>query len=342
MALKHVRYRLPAFVTLACALTSSGVATRQAPTTAPRDRQLFDFDWRFKAGEVENGHAVALDDKAWERLDLPHDFMIEGKGQSIVVPGGRGGGRGNANLPTEPEGPFDPQSPGRSDNGFLNGGIGWYRKTFTLPPRGGPERLRLEFEGVYMNAEVWLNGQSVGRRPYGYSTFEFDITPHLAPAGKPNVLAVRVLVQQPSTRWYSGAGIYRHVWLTRMPPLHIAQWGVTAQATDITDTRARVQVRTAVDDTGAADTATRVRTVIRDREGRTVARAEGDVTAELSLDIPKPRRWSIEDPYLYSVESTLANGDSVRVPLGIRTIEFTTLRAEASGLAPASTTIRAR
>jgi beta-galactosidase len=304
----------------------------QTPAPASRDRQLFDFDWRFKAGEVENGQAVALDDKGWERLDLPHDFMIEGKGQAITVPGGRGGGRGAANLPKEPEGPFDPQSPGGDSNGFLNGGIGWYRKTFTLPPRNTPEpapsgverRVRLEFEGVYMNAEVWLNGQSVGKRPYGYSTFALDITPHLAAAGKPNVLAVRVLVQQPSTRWYSGAGIYRHVWLTRVPPLHIAQWGVTAQATDITDTRARVKVRTAVDDNGAADTATTVRTVIRDREGRTVARAEGDATAELSLDIPQPHRWSIEDPYLYTVESTLANGDSVRVPLGIRTIEFTT------------------
>ena len=307
----------------------------QTPAPSPRDRQLFDFDWRFKAGEVENGQAPALDDKAWERVDLPHDFMIEGKGQAIVVPGGRGGGRGAENLPTEPEGPFDPRSPGRSDNGFLNGGIGWYRKTFTLPldfardrplgsARGGPERVRLEFEGVYMNAEVWLNGQSVGRRPYGYSTFAFDITPHLAPAGKPNVLAVRVLVHQPSTRWYSGAGIYRHVWLTRVPPVHIGQWGVTARMTDITDARARVEVHTAVDDDAAEETAVSVQTVIRDREGRVVARAEGAVTAPLTLDIPTPHRWSIDDPYLYTVEARLTNGDSVRVPFGLRTIEFTT------------------
>src|SRR5687767_11373391 len=194
-----MRHRLLALLILA----SSGLATMQTPGPVPRDRQLFDFDWRFKAGEVANGQAPALDDEGWERVDLPHDFMIEGKGQAIVVPGGRtGGGRGAANLPTTPEGPFDPRSPGGDSNGYLNGGIGWYRKTFTLPPRKTPEpapsgvegRVRLEFEGVYMNAEVWLNGQSVGRRPYGYSTFEFDITPHLAPSGQPNLLAVRVVV----------------------------------------------------------------------------------------------------------------------------------------------------
>lgn len=305
-------------------LVSTALAATQTPGPVARDRQLFDFDWRFKAGEVENGQAPTLDDKEWERVDLPHDFMIEGKGQAIVVPGGRGGGRGAEDLPTTPEGPFDPRSPGRNDNGFLNGGIGWYRKTFTLPSRGAADRVRLEFEGVYMNAEVWLNGQSVGRRPYGYSTFEFDVTPHLAPAGEPNVLAVRVLVHQPSTRWYSGAGIYRHVWLTRVAPVHIAQWGVTARATDITDARARVEVRTEVESDAAAQAPVTVQTVIRDREGRAVARAEGTASAPISLEIPKPRRWSIEDPYLYTVESTLTSGDSVRVPFGLRTIEFTT------------------
>lgn len=303
-------------------LLSTALATTQTPGPVGRDRQLFDFDWRFKAGEVENGQAPTLDDKEWERVDLPHDFMIEGKGQAIVVAGGRGGGRGADDLPTTPEGPFDPRSPGRNDNGFLNGGIGWYRKTFTLAPRKSAERVRLEFEGVYMNAEVWLNGQSVGRRPYGYSTFEFDITPYLAPAGQSNVLAVRVLVHQPSTRWYSGAGIYRHVWLTRVPLDRIAHWGVTARATEITDARARVDVRTAVESDSAAPV--NVQTVIRDREGRPVARAEGTASAPISLEIPKPRRWSIEDPYLYTVESTLTSGDSVRVPFGLRTIEFTT------------------
>ena len=310
------------------------LASMQTAAPSRRDRQLFDFDWRFKAGEVENGQAPALDDKAWERVDLPHDFMIEGKGQAIVVPGGRtGGGRGSANLPTEPEGPFDPRSPGGDSNGYLNGGIGWYRKTFTLPARSAPERVRLEFEGVYMNAEVWVNGQSVGRRPYGYSTFEFDITPQLAPAGQPNVLAVRVLVHQPSTRWYSGAGIYRHVWLTRVPLVRIAQWGVTVRPTEITDVRARVEVRTAVENsTGVVGLPPGARIIIRDREGRAVAQAEGaayvpgsvpPVVAH-SLDIPEPHRWSIDDPYLYTVESALPSGDSVRVPFGLRTIAFTT------------------
>src|SRR5207342_1098300 len=101
----------------------------------------------------------------------------------------------------------------------------WYRKTFTLPEDRRDRHVFLEFEGVYMNSEVWLNGQSLGKRPYGYSTFEYDITPYVQTGAGKNVVAVRVLVQQPSTRWYSGAGLYRHVWLTTTDRLHMARWG---------------------------------------------------------------------------------------------------------------------
>jgi beta-galactosidase len=321
------------FAVMLALIALTAFPTGQAPPASPRDRQLFDFDWRFRAGEVESGQTPSLDDKSWDRVDLPHDFMIEGKGQAIVVPGGRGGGggRGNANLPETPEGPFDARSPGGSGNGYLNGGIGWYRKSFTVPASARIQRTLIEFEGVYMNAEVWLNGHKIGARPYGYSTFQIDLTPFLAPAGTPNVLAVRVLVQQPSTRWYSGAGIYRHVWLTRVPAVHIAQWGVVARAVDVSDVRAKVEVQTTVE-YATARAPVVVRSVVKNREGTPVATAEANAvpigtaspTVAVVLDIPKPHRWSIQDPYLYTVESTLPNGDKVTVPLGIRTIEFTT------------------
>ncbi|MHB1069996.1 MAG: sugar-binding domain-containing protein, partial [Gemmatimonadaceae bacterium] len=211
-----------------------------APTTpsavrrsldAPRKRTLFDFDWRFRAGEVSGGQMAGIDDATWEPVDLPHDFMVLGKGNRETAADGRPASQRMLRLPSEPEGPFDPRSPGGDANGYLNGGIGWYRKSFALPSATPNRRVFLEFEGAYMNSEVWINGQSLGARPYGYSSFQYDITPHLKPAGVRNVVAVRVQVKQPSSRWYSGAGIYRHVWLTVTDPVRIEQWGTVVRAT---------------------------------------------------------------------------------------------------------------
>jgi beta-galactosidase len=327
------------FISLVClaavvSVPSSGIvglARGQAASAAARERTLFDAGWRFKAGEVDGGQAPSLDDGAWEKVGLPHDFMIEGKGQAI----GTAEGRRAAELPTAPEGPFDPRSPGGDSNGYLNGGIGWYRKVFTLPADAKGRRAFVEFEGVYMNSEVWLNGQSLGRRPYGYSTFQYDLTP-LLKYGEANVLAVRVLVQQPSTRWYSGGGIYRHVWLTLTDPVHIAHWGTFVTTPAVSDSQADVRVQTEVQNQGAADGPFEVETLIRDRQNNVVARqsqsgrapAGGAATVAVSLVVSRPHRWSIEDPYLYSVDSTVKVGgrvvDTDRAPLGIRTFEFTT------------------
>jgi beta-galactosidase len=308
----------------------------QPPSLAGvRERQLFDFDWRFLAADVAGSEQPVVNDAAWERVDLPHDFMIEGKGQAIVVPGGRGG-RGNANLPTTPEGPFDPQSPGGSGNGYLNGGIGWYRKSFTLPPADAGKRVFIEFEGVYMNAEVWLNGRSLGKRPYGYSTFVHDLTPLLKFDGTPNVIAVKVVVHQPSTRWYSGAGIYRHVWLTVADPVHVAQWGTFVTTTEIRPEQARVHVRTDVENQGAADlSGVTLTTIVRTRDGDVVGEAEralpiaagGTSRFESDVVVPRPHLWSIEQPYLYTVENLVKINSRVvdvdRAPLGFRTVQFT-------------------
>jgi beta-galactosidase len=310
------------------------LSTGQAQGAPPRARTLFDFDWRFHAGEAENAQAPGASDAGWDRVDLPHDFMIAGKGQAIVVPGEGAGGERAADLPTEPEGPFDPRSPGASDAGFLNAGIGWYRKTFTLPAGDAARRVFLEFEGVYMNSELWLNGEKLGTRPYGYSTFEYELTPHLK-FGAPNVLAVRVLVRQPSSRWYSGAGIYRHVWLTVTHPVHIEHWGIFARTTGVSAQQAQVSVRVEVRNQSAAGVTAEAEVTIRDRAGRAVATqrspgaigADGQSKFELSLAVPRPHRWSIGDPYLYSVDARIRAGgrvvDEGRVAHGIRTIAFT-------------------
>ena len=316
---------------------SADQVTVQREVAGPRARQLFDFDWRFKAGEVQDGQASSLDDSTWEKIDLPHDYMIEGKGQAIIVPGGRGGGRANT-LPEKPEGPFDPRSPGGNSNGFLNGGFGWYRKTFTMPESARGQRVFLEFEGVYMNSEVWVNGTSLGKRPYGYSTFEYDISPHLKFGPKdPNVVAVSVSVQQPSTRWYSGAGIYRHVWLTRTAPIHVEHWGTIVTTPAISNAEATVMVRTSVQNQATGEPANvTVITTLRDRNGRAVGtgQSRGTVAAgssaamETTLKVARPRRWSIDDPHLYTAESRIITGpsqevDRVTTTFGIRTIEFT-------------------
>src|SRR3972149_5779748 len=141
----------------------------------PRQRTLFDFDWRFRTGEVSGGQLAGLDDSAWKAGDLPHDFMVLGKGTRETAADGRAPNQRMLRLPTEPEGPFDPRSPGGDANGYLNGGIGWYRKSFTLPAGTANRRAFLEFDGAYMNAEVWINGQSLGVRRYCYSSFQDTI-----------------------------------------------------------------------------------------------------------------------------------------------------------------------
>jgi len=320
--------------------TASMQANPRASVTT-RDRQSFDFDWRFRAGDVEGAQAMSANDASWETVDLPHDFMLEGKGQAIVVPGGRAGGGGNRGtpLPEKPEGPFDPRSPGGNSNGYLNGGLGWYRKTFELPESARGRHVFVEFEGVYMNAEVWLNGKSLGTRPYGYSTFEYELTPYLTYGRERNVLAVRVNVQQPSTRWYSGAGIYRHVWLTTTSPVHVAHWGTTVRTPEITPARARVAIGTDVQNQGSASANVVVETRIMDRAGRLVNRGEarGSIAANASHSfstevlIPQPHLWSITDPYLYLVTTRVsveAGGssvvaDAVDTTFGVRTIDFT-------------------
>ncbi len=307
---------------------------REQSIDGPRQRTLFDFDWRFRTGEVSGGQLAGLDDSAWEAVDLPHDFMVLGKGDREVAAAGRALSRQQQLLPSVAEGPFDPRSPGGSSHGYLNGGIGWYRKTFTLPPGSAGRRVFLEFEGAYMNSEVWLNGQSLGTRPYGYSSFHYDVTPHLKPAGVANVVAVRVQVKQPSSRWYSGAGIYRHVWLTVTDPVRIEQWGTVVRTTSVTDQRADLAVRLDVRNYTPAGVNARAEVTVRDAAGREVAMArepiavaaDGHARAELALPVLMPRRWSVADPYLYEVEAVVRIGgrvvDSERVAYGIRTIGF--------------------
>jgi beta-galactosidase len=313
-----------ALFTMGALMMSGGATTSRAadaPEAVPASgRQTLSFDqgWRFQLGEVAGAENPALADTAWRVLDVPHDFSIEGP------PGAD---------PATMEGPFDSKSPGGTGAGALNGGIGWYRKTFSLPEDSAGKRVGVQFDGVYMDSEVWLNGVSLGKQPYGYTSFQFDITPHLKPGS--NVLAVRVNVQQPCSRWYSGAGIYRHVWLTLTDPVHVAPWGTYVTTPEVVDASATVKVRTQVRNAGKDGTKATLTTAILDATGKKVAEhqtseaiaAAAGTEFTHGLKVEAPRRWSTEDPYLYQVVSEVRIGerlvDRYVTPLGIRTIEFT-------------------
>jgi beta-galactosidase len=149
----------------------------------------FNDDWRFHLGDVKYGQNLQLDDTKWRSRDLPHDWSIEGE--------------------------FSEKNPATPGGGALPGGIGWYRKTFTMPEAAKGKLFFVEFDGVYRNSEVWINGRYLGKRPYGYISFRFELTPYLNFGKQTNLIAVRVdNSQQPNSRSYSGSGIYRNVWLT--------------------------------------------------------------------------------------------------------------------------------
>ena len=294
---------------------SVGTAAQMSRTTA------FDRDWQFHLGDdVKGAEAATFDASSWRKLDVPHDWMIEG-------PAGRD--------PAKMEGPFDPNSPTGFGGAYLNGGIGWYRKSFTLPEATKGCRVFVRFDGVYMDSDVWINGHHLGNHPYGYTGFQYDLTPHLNFGKTENVLAVRANVTQPCSRWYSGAGIYRHVWLAVCNPLHIAQHGTYVTTPEVGDSQATVRVRTRVCNESTADTKAALTTILFDATGKKIAAesadheiaAGGEYEFDQSITVSDVRRWSLEVPSLYRAECEVRMGkemtDRCSTPFGIRTLRFT-------------------
>ena len=235
-----------------------------------RDRQNFDRGWRFLLADTAVMASPDYNDAHWRTLDLPHDWAVEGD--------------------------FMATNPSGAGGGALPGGVGWYRKHFKMEngKDGGKEKpllYFLEFDGVYMNSTVYVNGQQVGHRPYGYSSFEYDITPYVREGD--NVVAVRVdNSDQPNSRWYSGCGIYRHVWLTATALVHVRHWGVYVE------TNARTgQVKVTTDVEGAGY---KVRNTVYDANGK-----------EVGMKVRKPHLWSPADPYIYKVRTQVLQGGQV-------------------------------
>ena len=241
-----------------------------------RHRQNFDTDWRFILADTATMANPDYNDSFWRQLDVPHDWAIEGD--------------------------FYAGNPSGAGGGALPGGVGWYRKHFVVKSEEvKSEKFFLEFDGVYMNSTVYVNGQKVGFRPYGYSSFEYDITPYVREGE--NVVAVRVdNSDQPNSRWYSGCGIYRHVWLTKTNPIHVKHWGVYVH-----DGKVEVDY----------ENPTNQKVTVRN----TWLDANGNPTS-----IKKPRKWSCEDPYIYKVRTQLIVGgrvvDEVETTTGFRDFKF--------------------
>lgn len=285
-------------------LIAAGVANSETPARLTLSE---DSAWRFSTGEITGAEAVGFDDQAWRTVTLPHDWSIEGSPEASNPSGGGGG--------------------------FFPGGIGWYRKVILAPAQWRGRRVELEFDGVYMNSTIYLNGHELGVHPYGYSSFHFDITEALN-LGAPNTLVVRVdNAQQPSSRWYSGSGIYRHVRLVVTNPIHVPEWGVYVTTPQVSPTSASVLVRTQIENHGAGVAKVLVRTTLLDATGRRVASGSLPVTltadgGEFSqtLRIPAPSLWSPDSPTLYRAETAILRQgqvqDSAVTSFGVRKLEW--------------------
>jgi beta-galactosidase len=248
---------------------------------------LFDSGWRFYLGDMEKAKESDYNDSSWRNLNLPHDWSIED------IPGTNS--------------PVDPNAVGGSSTGYLVGGTGWYRKTFYAGSDIKGKIIRLQFDGIYMNAEIWLNGKSLGTHPYGYTGFSYDITGELAP-GKINILAVRVRNEGRNSRWYSGSGIYRHVWITAMDPIHVDQWGTSITTPEIGSDFAKVNVKTNILNESGTATDVVLVTRISKNDGTQVAVTESsrNISNKLTygfiqdMKISGPSLWSVESPVLYT------------------------------------------
>ena len=307
---------------------ASAALTAAAPAAGPREVIPFDATWHFHLGELPAASQPAFDDTNWRILDVPHDWSIEGA--------------------------LNPPPEGDSNGGFFSHGIGWYRKTFTLPAATVAKKVVVEFDGVYMNSDVWINGQFLGRRPYGFIGFRYDLTEYLKTDGTPNVLAVRVDDSaEPSTRWYTGAGIYRHVRLIATSYTHFRlDGGLRVSTPQITPGQAIIETDAIIDahflteeerqawlkDPWKVKPVKRelvLRSSVLAPDGTEVGSTESKLTltsmqsgqcAKQWLSVPKPRLWSERTPELYQLRCTLSlDGrtlDETSTTFGIRQLTF--------------------
>jgi beta-galactosidase len=273
-----------------------------------RSRESFDFGWQFYKGDVDNAEQPDFSDMDWRKLNLPHDWSVEG--------------------------PFNEKNPAGGDGGYLPAGIGWYRKSFHVSEDCKEKKVFIEFDGVYMNSNVWINGNHLGKHINGYTGFNYDLTDYLN-YGQENVLAVRVdNSEQPGSRWYSGSGIYRHTWLNIVSRLYVPQNGTYITTPQISKKTAAVVIRTKVNNDHAEQKDFVLSTTIMDRENKVVGvqknscNNNGNSNYEYKqlIYIETPKLWSLHDSYIYKAVSQIeCNGEKIdefETNFGVRKILF--------------------
>jgi len=271
--------------------------------------EKFNRAWRFNLGDAIEAHKPDFDDSGWRGLNLPHDWSIEGE--------------------------FSAQNPATPGGGALPGGIGWYRKTFVLPDTDQDKCVFIDFDGVYHNSEVWINGQYLGKRPYGYSSFRYELTPFLKFGNERNVIAVKVdNSRQPDSRWYSGSGIYRNVWLVVTEKIYVDHWGTFVTTPDVSRRQATVNIKTVIANRTGREQAITLETAIYEATGKLKAKVRTGQTVfkdsvtefDQQLLVKNPKLWSDKQPEMYkAVSRVIVDGkvlDNYATPFGIRYFVF--------------------
>jgi beta-galactosidase len=271
----------------------------------PRLTDNFNDGWKFHLGDTVNPQSPEFDDQSWRMLTLPHDWSIETA--------------------------FDPKSKAGYGGGYLNGGIGWYRKTFILDKNiYHGKKISILFDGVYRNSEVWINGHYLGKRPNGYISFHYDLSDYLK-LGRKNVIAVRVdNSDQPNSRWYSGSGIYRNVWLEAVSPVHFNHWGIAVTTPVVTPQKTIISTRFQITVPDIDTSKISIKAKLYDIDGKLVAQNSKIERLEnaykCTLELIAPHLWSTEDPYLYKLVSQLYVNkkltDQVTTNVGVRYFNF--------------------
>ncbi len=282
----------------------------------------FNDNWLFLKDSVPNATMPNSGDKRWIKIELPHDWSIEDLQNQIA---------------DSIVGPFSKASVGEHSTGFTVGGTGWYRKTFFLGKTEQKKAISILFDGVYMNSDVWINGQLLGNHPYGYTPFYYDITPYLKPEGLENEITVRVRNEGKNSRWYSGSGIYRDVKLIATEKVHVVQWGVFISTPEVDDEMAKISVTTSVANELSSSNKIQIITSIFGPDGKKISvtknelllRSKTTETDSFNISVSNPVLWSIENPKLYKAITEIQSGDKtldrVETIFGIRSLRVNAL-----------------
>ena len=275
-----------------------------------RTVESFNKNWKFFLGNDSLAIGESFDDSQWRKLNLPHDWSIEGQ--------------------------FSKDNPCKTDGGALPTGIGWYRKSFVLPLEAAQKHIFIDFDGVYRNSEVWINGHYLGKRPYGYSSFRYELTPWLKFGNISNIIAVKVdNSEQPNSRYYTGSGIYRNVWLVTVNAIYIDHWGTFVTTPSISTDSATVRLKIRLQNDGK-DARVNIKTIIYNAEGKEIASTNNSPSVpkdsalilQQEFKITKPELWSTEKPYLYKAVSIVSQKSKIieryETPFGIRYFNFDT------------------